>query len=111
MQRICKGDLVRLISGKESTKEGIVLSVSNKHGTAIVEGLNIVRRAQKASPANQNKGGIIAKEAPIKLCKLALVVSKAPQGISKVAYKVNKTGTKVRVAKKTNTELVAGKKT
>ena len=47
MQRICKGDLVRLISGKESTKEGIVLSVSNKHGTAIVEGLNIVRRAKK----------------------------------------------------------------
>ena len=110
MQRICKGDLVRLISGKESTKEGIVLSVNNKNNTAIVEGLNIVRRAQKASPSNQQKGGIISKEAPIKLCKLALVVAKAPQGISKIAYKVNKTGHKVRVAKKTNTELVIGKK-
>jgi hypothetical protein len=39
-----------------------------------------------------------------------LVVVKAPQGISKVAYKMNKNNKKVRIAKKTNTEVVVGKK-
>lgn len=109
MQRIKKGDLVRLISGKEKSKEGIVLSVNTKKQTAIVEGLNIIKRHQKPTPQNENKGGIISREAPIVLSKLALVVTKAPQGISKVAYQI-KDNKKIRVAKKTNSEVVPGKK-
>lgn len=110
MQRIKKGDLVRIISGDEATKEGVVLQVFPKKQTAIVEGLNIVKIHQKPDQKNQNKGGIISKEAPIKLSKLALVVVKAPRGISKVSYKMNKNNKKVRIAKKTNTEVIAGKK-
>lgn len=110
MQRIKKGDTVRLISGDEATKEGIVLSVNVKHQTAIVEGLNIVKRHKKPSQESQDKGGIISKEAPIKWCKLALVVPKTPQGISKVGYKLDKNHKKIRYAKKTNAEIVQGKK-
>jgi len=47
MQRIKKGDLVRIISGEETSKEGIVLSVIPKKQSAIVEGLNIVKIHQK----------------------------------------------------------------
>ena len=103
MQRIKKGDLVRIISGDEATKEGVVLQVFPKKQT-------IVKIHQKPDQKNQNKGGIISKEAPIKLSKLALVVVKAPQGISKVSYKMDKNNKKVRIAKKTNTEVIAGKK-
>ena len=110
MQRIKKGDFVRIISGDEATKEGVVLQVFPKKQTAIVEGLNIVKIHQKPDQKNQNKGGIISKEAPIKLSKLALVVIKAQQGISKVSYKMDKNNKKVRIAKKTNTEVIAGKK-
>lgn len=105
MQRIKKGDLVRVISGDESTKEGKVLSVNLKHQTAIVEGLNIVKRHTKPTQQNQNKGGIKTHEAPIKLSKLALVVAKVPQGISKVGYKNDKTGKKIRYAKKLKVKL------
>jgi len=59
---------------------------------------------------NKNKGGIISKEAPIKLSKLAIVSAKAPQGISKISYRIDKNNKKVRIAKKTNTEVVVGKK-
>mgnify|MGYP004444716009 FL=1 len=109
MQRIKKGDKVRLISGDQATQEGIVLSVNPKHGTAIVEGLNIVKKHKKASNDN-SKGGIVNEPAPIKLSKLALVVVKAPHGISKVTYRIDKTGKKVRFAKKTNSEINQGKK-
>ena len=110
MQRIKKGDKVRLISGSQATQEGIVLSVDNKHGTAIVEGLNIKKKHQKPSQQSQDKGGIINIPCPIKLSKLALVVVKAPHGISKVSYRIDKSGKKVRFAKKTNSELNQGKK-
>lgn len=110
MQRIKKGDTVRLISGDESTKEGIVLSINSKNHTAIVEGLNVVKKHKKPSQQSNDKGGIISMEAPIPMCKLALVVPKAPQGISKVSYKIDKNGKKIRVAKKTNAEVSQGKK-
>ena len=110
MQRIRKGDLVRIISGDEATKEGIVLQVLPKKQSAIVEGLNIVKMHQKPDQKNKNKGGIISKEAPIKLSKLAIVSVKAPQGISKIAYRMDKNNKKIRIAKKTNTEVVVGKK-
>lgn len=106
MQRIKKGDKVRVISGKNKTKEGIVTQILTKKNAAIIEGVNKVKTHKKATAQNE-KAGIIEKEAPIRLCKLALVVPKAPQGISKVAFQI-KDGKKVRVAKKTKAE-VAGK--
>jgi large subunit ribosomal protein L24 len=107
MQRIKKGDKVRVISGKYATKEGNVLLVDTKHGRAIVEGLNKVKRHKKPS-ANQEKGGITEKENFLPLCKLALIAPKSPQGISKIKYVINKDGKKVRIAKKTSQEI-AGK--
>ena len=110
MQRIKVGDLVRIISGDEATKEGVVLKVNRKNNTAIVEGLKMVKKHEKANEQQQKKGGINSVEAPINMSKLALVVAKAPRGVSKIAYKVSKTGSKVRVAKKTNSEIVSGGK-
>ncbi len=110
MQRIKKGDLVRLISGDETTKEGIVLSINLKKQTAIVEGLNMIKRHKKSNQQTQEKGGIVSTEAPIALSKLALVVPKAPQGISKISYKIDKNNKKIRIAKKTKTEVVPGGK-
>ncbi|MDR2461986.1 MAG: 50S ribosomal protein L24 [Mycoplasmataceae bacterium] len=106
MQRIKKGDKVRVISGKFSTKEGIVTAVNVKQQTALVEGINIIKIHKKANKDNQ-KGGITEKEAPLHLSKLALVVDKADRGISKISYVVNKENKKVRIAKKTKTEVTS----
>ena len=58
MQRIKKGDLVRVIRGDETTKEGIVLKVLPKQNAAIVEGLNIVKVHQKADQKRPNRNSI-----------------------------------------------------
>lgn len=109
MQRIKTGDKVRIVSGKLLGKEGIVLQVCPTCKRAIVEGLNKVKMHKKAG-ANQEKGGIVEKENWIPLCKLALVVPKAARGVSKISYKKNKDGKKVRVAKVTGAEIGSNKK-
>ena len=62
--KIKKGDLVRVIAGKDKDKEGKVLAVDTKNQKVLVEGINKVFKHSKPSMANQ-QGGIIEKEAPI----------------------------------------------
>jgi large subunit ribosomal protein L24 len=64
MNRIKKGDSVRVIAGKEKGREGKILGFSNKGDRVLIEGLNIVKRHSK--PTNTNpQGGIVEKEAGI----------------------------------------------
>ncbi|MFV0503248.1 MAG: 50S ribosomal protein L24 [Lachnospirales bacterium] len=108
--KIKKGDLVRVISGKESIakKEGKVLLVDTKKNRVIVEGVNIIKKHQKPSMAHQ-QGGIIEKEAPIDLSNVMLLHKGTP---TRVGFKVEvsevdgkKVVTKKRFAKKTG-ELI-----
>ena len=62
--KIKKGDTVKVIAGKDKGKEGKVLSVDPKNSKVTVEGVNVVKKHEKPSVANQN-GGIVEKEAPI----------------------------------------------
>ena len=62
--KIKKGDMVKVIAGKDKDKEGKVIAVNTKNNTLLVEGINMVKKHAKPSMANQ-QGGIIEKEAPI----------------------------------------------
>lgn len=62
--KIKKGDLVRVIAGKDIGAEGKVLSVDVKNHKVLVEGVNKVFKHTKPNMQNQ-QGGIIEKEAPI----------------------------------------------
>ncbi|MGL4950689.1 MAG: 50S ribosomal protein L24 [Mycoplasma sp.] len=104
MNRIIKGDKVRVISGKHKGSEGTVLSVDIKNDKAIVEGINIVKKHVK-SRDGEEKGGIVQIEAPIYLCKLALMDAKHKNANTKVNYVVSKDGKKSRVTKKSKTNL------
>ena len=62
--KIKKGDLVRVIAGKDAGKEGKVTEVDLKNHKVLVEGVNMVFKHSKPSMANQ-AGGIIERESPI----------------------------------------------
>ena len=62
--KIKKGDMVKVIAGKDKDKEGKVIAVNKEHNTVLVEGVNMLTKHTKASAANQN-GGIIHQEGPI----------------------------------------------
>ena len=70
MQKIRKGDKVVVLAGKDKGRSGEVLSVQPKEDTALVRGVNMIRRHQKQSQSQE--GGIITKEAPIHLSNIAL---------------------------------------
>ena len=94
--KIKKGDLVKVIAGKDKDKEGKVLAVNKEKNTLIVEGINMVTKHTKPSAANQN-GGIVKQEGPIDASNV-MYIHKGKA--TRVGFKVDG-DKKVRVAKST----------
>ena len=105
MKRIKKGDTVILVAGKSKGHVGKVLRVNA--GKVVVEGANMMKKHVKPNPQIEQKGGIIASEAPLDVSNVALynpVTKKA----DKVGFKfLEKDGNphKVRYFK-SNNEIV-----
>ncbi|MDC9824748.1 50S ribosomal protein L24 [Devosia sp. ZB163] len=95
--KIKKGDRVVVLAGKDKGKTGQVLQVIPTETRAVVQGLNLVRRHTKQT-ASQD-AGIFTKEAPIHLSNLAVADKDGKP--TRVGFKINDDGTKVRVAKST----------
>ena len=67
-----KGDKVLVIAGKDKGKTADVVEVSPKTNKVLVEGVNIVTKHQKPR-TQQDKGGIIKKNAPIEASNVMVV--------------------------------------
>ena len=67
-----KGDLVKVVAGKDKDKEGRVLRVIKATERAVVEGVNVVKKHQKPN-ARFHKGGILEVEAPIHVSNLKVL--------------------------------------
>ena len=72
MARIKKGDIVRVISGKDKGKSGKVLQVWPEAARALVERVNMLKHFERPTQQSQ-AGGVIERENPLPLPKLALV--------------------------------------
>ena len=94
--KIKKGDMVKVIAGKDKGKEGKVLAVNAKNSTVLVENVNVVTKHTKPSAANQ-QGGIVTKEAPLHISNVMLLVDGKA---TRVGFQMNG-DKKVRVAKAT----------
>ena len=103
--KIKKGDLVQVMRGRTSDpkkmqarnarreaegleplapgdkgRQGRVIKVFPAEGTALVEGVNLKTRHTRPGQSGES-GGIVTKEAPISLAKLALVDSSTGQPV------------------------------
>ena len=99
MLRIRKDDQVIVTVGKEKGKSGKVVRIFPKANTAIVENLNVIKRAVKKSDTFP-QGGYVEKEKPIALANLMLLDKKNNKP-TRFKAKVLKDGAKVRIAQKT----------
>ena len=70
--KIKKGDLVKVIAGKDKDREGKVIAVNTKNNTLLVEGVNMITKHAKPSMANQ-QGGIVHQEGPINVSNVMLL--------------------------------------
>jgi len=94
-----KGDKVLVLSGVDAGKQGRVLQALPKKGKVLVEGVNVVRRHTKPRAQGQT-GGIIEKEAPVPVSKVAFVDPTTGKK-AKLGAKVVE-GRRVRVSKASN---------
>ena len=104
MRRIKTGDDVVVIAGKDKGKHGKVIRFHTDR-SVVVENINLVKRHTKGNPMQGTPGGIIDKEMPIDVCKLALV-NPTTNKPDKVGFKFLEDGTKVRYFK-SNGEVIA----
>ena len=73
---IKKNDNVIVISGDERGKTGKVLKVEKKRGGVIIERVNFIKRHVRPGHPLAPQGGIIEKEATVKVSKIMLVCPK-----------------------------------
>ena len=94
--KIKKGDLVKVIAGKDKDKEGKVLAVDKENNKVLVEGVNMITKHVKPNMQNQN-GGIVNQEAMIDASNVMYVHNGKA---TRIGFKVDGQK-KVRVAKST----------
>jgi large subunit ribosomal protein L24 len=95
--KVRKGDRVIVTTGRDKGKKGEVLKVFPKDASALVSGVNVVKRHQRQTPKLQ--GGIVNKESPVHLSNLAHIDPRSGEA-TRVGFKVLGDGRKVRFAKK-----------
>ena len=81
-----KGNLVKVLTGKDKNKTGEIIEILNRLNKAKVKGINIVKKHLKAT--KEKKGGIISKENFIHLSNLMIVENKKDK--TKTKKEINK---------------------
>ncbi len=100
--KLKKGDEVIVIAGKDKGKRGKILRVIPELKKIIVSDINKYKKHQK--PGNNEPGGIIEKDMPLHLSNVAFYDSQLNKP-TRVGYKFNKDGKKVRISKKSGKEI------
>jgi large subunit ribosomal protein L24 len=108
--RIRTDDMVKVIGGKDSGKTGRVLRTDPKRSFVYVEGINTVKRHEKARPtqdvqrAGQQLGGIVEKEGPIHVSNVMLLDPKDDKP-TRIGMRRDKGGKRERFAKRSGVSI------
>jgi large subunit ribosomal protein L24 len=94
-----KNDRVVVISGKDSGKTGRVIEVLPRKHRLIVEGVNMVKRHNRANTRRGIQGGILEREAPIDVSNVMLLCPHC--GVAtRIGHQVLEDGMRHRACKK-----------
>ena len=97
------GDEVVVIAGSDKGKTGKIVKTLREENKVVVEGVNIVKKHQKATA--QETGGIVEMAAPIHASNVMIVDPKTKKR-TRVGHTTDeKTGKKIRIAKKSNEKI------
>lgn len=97
MYKLKKGDFVQIIAGKDRGKKGKILKIFRQLNKALVEGLNLAKKHKRKTREDQ-QGGIVQIEAPIRLSDLAFVCKHCNRP-TRIGFTISKDGTKSRLCK------------
>ena len=100
--KLRKGDRVRVLQGKDRGKEGTITRALPQADKVIVEGINMAKKHQRQTRATM-QAGIIDKDMPMPVSAVAIVCPTC--GPSRIGYRVDERGGKVRVCRKCGGDL------
>jgi len=99
--KIRKGDNIKMLSGKDHGKQGKVLRVFPFEEKVVVEGLNLVKKHERAKKQGQ-KGQIISVPRMVDVSSVGLICKNCGKA-TRVGFKFEGEK-KVRICKKCGTE-------
>jgi large subunit ribosomal protein L24 len=97
MKKIRKGDQVVVLTGRDRGRRGAVIQVL-ADGRVVVESVNMVKKHQKPDPQGGKQGGIVEKEMPLAVSKVAVWNPSAKKG-DRIGVKTLSDGKRVRFFK------------
>lgn len=97
MKKIRRDDEVMVIAGKDKGKRGKVVTV-RADGRLVVEGVNMIKRHQRANPGKNQQGEIIEREAPIQISNVAIWNTETEKA-DRVGFMFDAEGNKLRIFK------------
>lgn len=101
--KLKKGDKVIVIAGKERGKSSTIVRVLPRENLVILDGLNLAKRHRRPSSQNR-KGQIIDRAMPMHASNVMIVDPKTGKP-TRVKFRRDKEGVRVRVAVKSGQEL------
>ena len=96
------GDKVIVIAGKDKGKTSKIIKVFRDENKVIAEGVNVIKRHVRAM--GERPASIVEIPAKIDASNLAILDPKTKKP-SRIAYKFDKKGKKIRIAQKTGATL------
>jgi len=103
--KVKKGDTVEVIAGKDKGARGKVISAFPRLDRVLVEGVNRVKKHTRIRTTQRGAktGGIVTQEAAIHVSNVMVVDSDGKP--TRVGYRFDENGTKVRVARRSGKDL------
>jgi large subunit ribosomal protein L24 len=113
--KVKKGDVVRVLRGKDAGKQGRVVEALPKQGRVVVENINVVKRHRRPRPiqnttgmgAAMTPGGIIDLPAPLPVSNVMVVCPMCgkPSRVGTIEKTVKDKTVRVRVCKQCGEEI------
>jgi large subunit ribosomal protein L24 len=103
--KVRKGDTVVVIAGKDKGVKGKVIAAYPRLDKVLVEGVNRVKKHTRIRTTQRGAktGGIVTQEAAIHVSNVMVVDSEGKP--TRIGYRVDENGLKVRVARRTGKDL------
>jgi large subunit ribosomal protein L24 len=103
--RLKKGDMVKVLAGKDKGKTGKVLKALPEKGKVVIEKVNVIKKHKR--PDQKSKGGVVEKEGSIHISKVGLFCNKCNAAV-RIKSKVLEDGKKVRLCSKCSDVINVG---
>jgi len=103
--KVNKGDTVEVIAGKDKGARGKVIAAYPREDKVLVEGVNRVKKHTRVRTTQRGAktGGIVTQEASIHVSNVMVVDAEGKP--TRIGYRVDDNGKKVRVARRTGKDL------